>query len=93
MAMDDTMGARIRTLREAKDLTQTELADACGVTKAAVSAWETGYASNIRLHALMALIRMLGTNVEYLVYGADRSRNSPPVVSGRRRRRPPPPPA
>lgn len=36
------VGARIRNLREAQDLTQEDLARKLGVTQAAVSSWESG---------------------------------------------------
>ncbi len=37
---DETLGARIKRLREAKRWTQTDLADVLGVTAKAVSNWE-----------------------------------------------------
>jgi transcriptional regulator with XRE-family HTH domain len=66
---EQTMGDRIRELRTSKGMTQTDLAEICGVTKAAVSAWETEYTENIRLRALLALTKALDTSVEYLVDG------------------------
>jgi transcriptional regulator with XRE-family HTH domain len=75
-------------LRNAKGLSQTELAKICGVTKAAVSAWETGYSENIRLRALLALKNALGTTIEYIVEGVpDRNRLPPVEVVARPARR------
>ena len=36
-----TMGERIKELRKANGMTQTELAEKMGVTKGTVSTWET----------------------------------------------------
>ena len=44
-----SLGTRIRTLREAGGLTQTDLAGAIGVTQAALSAWEAGNSLNLKL--------------------------------------------
>lgn len=74
-------------------LTQTDLAEAVGVTKTAVSAWETGYAENIRLHTFGMLCKVLAVNYEYLIWGADRNKSGqpPPVVPVARRRKKSPP--
>jgi transcriptional regulator with XRE-family HTH domain len=69
----ETMGDRIRSLRRARGLTQAELAKLCGVTKSAVSQWEGGSTSNIKLQALLALLAALHTDVPYLLYGPDRA--------------------
>jgi transcriptional regulator with XRE-family HTH domain len=88
--MDETMGTRIRTLREAKGLTQQQLADELGVTKGAVSAWETGYAENIRLQTFLKLLDVLGVKKpEYLIWGADRDRSGLDT-GGNNRKKPPP---
>lgn len=64
-----TMGDRIRMLRNAKGMTQTELGDLCGVGKSAVSAWEKGEVNDIKLKAFLSLVSALGTKYEYLVFG------------------------
>jgi transcriptional regulator with XRE-family HTH domain len=69
------MGTRIRTLREARGLTQTDLAMAVGVTKAAVSAWETGYSANIKLKTFLRVLEVLGVSKpESLIRGMGRVR-------------------
>jgi transcriptional regulator with XRE-family HTH domain len=69
----ETMGDRIRTLREARKLTQEGLGSEVGVTKSAVSQWEAGATQNIKLKTFLTLLEVLRTDYEYLVYGADRA--------------------
>jgi transcriptional regulator with XRE-family HTH domain len=83
----ETMGDRIRLLREARGLTQQQLADRCSVTKAAVSAWERGEAANIKLKTFLVLRDVLMTDFEYLVYGPDRAPESSPPPGGHKLRR------
>ena len=54
-----TYGERIRQEREAKGLTQEELAEALGVSRQAVSKWETDIASP-DMENLLALSREFG---------------------------------
>jgi transcriptional regulator with XRE-family HTH domain len=70
----ETMGDRIRFLRESKSWTQTQLAErltarGAPVTFSAVSQWERGETANIKLPAFLALVEELGTTHEYLVHG------------------------
>lgn len=68
----ETMGERIRTLREAKRLTQDQLGKLVGVSKSAVSQWELDATANIKLPVFLKLVDVLGTDPHYLVFGADR---------------------
>lgn len=65
----ESMGDRIRKRREGQSLTQAQLAKICGVTKAAVSAWELGNTKNIKLEPWLKLLAALHTSAEYLVKG------------------------
>ena len=70
----NTMGERIRFLREAKGLTQEGLADRLGARGAkvsgnAISQWERGETANIKLNLFLALVDELGTTHEFLVHG------------------------
>lgn len=70
----ETMGDRIRTLRLAKGWTQSDLADrltarGAAVTFSAISQWERGETSDIKLRLFLALVSELGTTHEYLVHG------------------------
>ena len=71
--MED-MASRIKTLRIARGLTQQQLAEACGVTKAAVSQWENGLTANVKLKTFMSLCDALGTDPAFLIWGPARSR-------------------
>jgi repressor LexA len=68
----ETMGDRIRMLRDAKGLSQEQLGKLVGVTKSAVSQWENGTTQNIKLEEFLTLVDVLGTKPHYLVYGAER---------------------
>jgi transcriptional regulator with XRE-family HTH domain len=70
---DETMGDRIRVLRQARGLTQEGLGEAVGVSKSAVSQWEDGSVANIKLKTFLALIEVLRTSHEYLVHGPERA--------------------
>ncbi len=72
-ALMETMGDRIRSLRQARGLNQFELAKLVGVTKSAVCQWEDGSTANIKLTNFMALLRALGTDAAFLIWGADRA--------------------
>lgn len=68
------MGDRIRTLRLAKNLSQDELATrlaAYGITvsRAAISQWERGEIKDIKNRTFLALVDLLGTTQEYLLFG------------------------
>lgn len=68
----ETMGQRIRQLRNSKKLTQLQLAKLLSVTKGAVSQWEAGDIANPKLHTALRLCEVLGTDIAYLVYGPGR---------------------
>ena len=57
---------KLRTLREAKHLTQAQVAQKIGVSKAMVSAYET--ATKVpSIEVLVRLSRLFGVTVDYLV--------------------------
>jgi transcriptional regulator with XRE-family HTH domain len=68
----ESMGDRIRQLREAKGLSQAELGRRLDVGRAAVNKWENGETSNIENATFLLLCVELGTDPAYLVWGADR---------------------
>lgn len=68
----ETMGDRIKQLRAARNLTQEQLAKATGVTKSAVSQWESGSTKDLKLKTFLLVLEALGTDANYLIWGADR---------------------
>jgi len=72
LVINESVGTRIRTLRKAGGLTQMDLALAIGVTLAAVSAWETGNSSNLKLQTFLRILDVLAVaEPEYLIRGTD----------------------
>lgn len=60
-----TWGANIRSHRDAKHLSQAELANLLGADQSAVSRWENGQREPGRVHKAM-LAQVLGTHVGVL---------------------------
>jgi len=79
----DTMGDRIRQLRQARGMSQSQLAEQLGVTTGAVSQWESGATENIKLKTFLELCEILVTNPHYLVLGPESV--EPGNRAGRRR--------
>ena len=61
-----TIADRIQSLRKAKGMSQEELADKVGVSRQAVSKWESG-ASDPSTTNLMALAKLFGVEAEDLL--------------------------
>ena len=59
-------GDKLRSLRKAKHLTQVQVAERVGVSKAMISAYETD-SKLPSLEILLRLSRLYGTTVDYLV--------------------------
>ena len=57
----------IRQLRKSAGLTQAELAVKVGVTKAAVSSWESGGTKDLKMQHLFDVARALNVEAESLV--------------------------
>jgi transcriptional regulator with XRE-family HTH domain len=68
----ETMGDRIRQLRQARDLTQEEFGRLVGVTKSAVSQWEAGATKNIKLTTFLRVLEVLHTDANFLIWGPER---------------------
>ena len=62
-----TTGNKIRHLRKAAKLTQTELGDKLGVKKNAVSKWECGRVDDIPASKIKAMANLFGVPVSYLI--------------------------
>ena len=66
-----TTGERIRQARDRLDLTQDQLAKACGVTRSSVSQWESGGIRRIEAAKLNAAARCLGVSLDWLLSGSE----------------------
>ena len=67
----DTLGARIRLLRQRRGMTQNELGLAMGVSRSLVALWETNRSSEA--HNLPQLAAALGVPQEFFINGMIRS--------------------
>lgn len=74
-----SVGDRIVELRKKHNMSQANLADAVGVTRQAVSKWETGQ-SLPDSGKLILLAQVLSTDIEYLSTGRVNDAIRPPVV-------------
>lgn len=63
-----TIGERIKALRDAHDWTQAELGAKIGVSGVSVTNWEKGY-NELRYENAIKLARVLGTTHEYIMTG------------------------
>lgn len=64
-----SLGQRIRVLREAKRMSQTELAEKIGVKFSAISKYERGAIDNLPAYRIKKLAEVLDTTPEYLLDG------------------------
>jgi Predicted transcriptional regulators len=62
------IGQRIKKLRTGRDMTQQMLADELGLSRAAVTQWESGQATCSFAQAL-ELEAIFGTDVGYILFG------------------------
>jgi transcriptional regulator with XRE-family HTH domain len=83
----ETMGQRIKQMREQRRWTQGQLADLVGVTVSAVSQWELDQTENVKLLPFLRLAKLFETDPHYLVFGPNRgvSELSKPVQASKRR--------
>jgi transcriptional regulator with XRE-family HTH domain len=66
--MDD-IGSRIKNRREELGYTQEFVASKLGVSRVAVTKWESGATANLKLENLMNLCKLFNFSVEYLIHG------------------------
>ena len=74
-----SVGDRIINLRKELNISQVKLADMLGISRQAVSKWETGL-SLPDAKNLILLAEVLETDVEYLATGRKRDTIRPPIV-------------
>ena len=74
-----SIGDRIIDLRKQKKLSQGQLAEIIGVSRQAVSKWESGQNSPDTIK-LIHLADILDTDVEYLATGRKTPKEEPPII-------------
>lgn len=79
------IGLRIKKLRMDRDMTQQMLADELGLSRAAVTQWESGQATCSFAQALELEV-VFNTDVGYILYGRKYGRIQNPSESARSRR-------
>jgi transcriptional regulator with XRE-family HTH domain len=62
---------RLRESRQRAELTQLQVADACGLTKGAVSAWEQGVTDSILAENLFCVADVLRVDPRWLATGQE----------------------
>lgn len=67
----ETMGRRIFNRRIHLNMTQQYVADKVGVSRVAVTKWESGQTGNLKLDNLMGLCKLLNLSIEYLIRGGE----------------------
>lgn len=63
----DSLSSRIAMLRLRKGMTQAQVAKAIGVSRVAVTKWESGQTANLKLDNLIALCRLFSQTVDTLI--------------------------
>lgn len=67
----ETMGDRIRTLRESRKLSQEDMGKIVGISGAAVSQWESGATKGIRPENFLRFCAYFSVDPYWLAFGAD----------------------
>lgn len=65
----ETLGQRIKRLREERKLSQQQVATAAGVSRVAVTKWESGQTANLKLGNLLSICELFNVSVEELIRG------------------------
>ena len=65
--MQEELAQKIKTLRQARNLTLEQVAAVVGVGKSTVRKWETGMIANMRRDKIASLAKALGTTPAYLM--------------------------
>lgn len=65
----ETLEQRIKRLREARQLSQQQLADQLKVSRVAVTKWESGQTANMKIENLLAMSALFGVSIDELVTG------------------------
>lgn len=75
--MESTLSERIKKARKEADMTQEQLGDVCGVTRAAVSQWENGDTKSLKVDNLLKAARRLKKSFRWLAEGKGPEQEDP----------------
>jgi transcriptional regulator with XRE-family HTH domain len=67
----ETLGKRLKYLRDSRELLQSDVAAAVGITVSTYSNLETGYASSTKLKTAVALADFYGVSLDFLIGRTD----------------------
>jgi transcriptional regulator with XRE-family HTH domain len=81
------LAGNLKTLRQAKGLTQQALASAAGISMSVVFQIEQGARGDPRISTVVALARALGVTMDQLVSNAPAEPASPPKAEAKPKRR------
>lgn len=76
------VGQRLRQIRKDSGLSQEQFAQALGVTRQAVSKWESGQ-SLPDLENIVLICERFGVSADYILRGREKNRETPPKASRR----------
>lgn len=70
MKTSERLGERIKRRRNELELSQQAVAGELGVSRVAVTKWESGDTANLKLHNLLGLCKLLRMSPEELITGS-----------------------
>lgn len=80
----ETRGERLKGLRTARKMSQSQLAEELGVTKANVSKWESRASPNIDLDVFFKLAKFFDVDARELATGRPETPSATPDIPARR---------
>lgn len=78
--MKNSLGYRLKKLREEKEYSQTDLAKIIGTNQSVIWRWEEGTIKTIKERNLGKLCNALSCTHEYLLYGIEKRNGLPEII-------------
>ena len=78
--MKNSLGYRLKKLREEKEYSQTDLARIIGTNQSVIWRWEEGTIKSIKESNLEKLCNALNCTREYLIYGIEERNGLPEII-------------
>lgn len=69
----ETLGQRIKRYREERKLSQQEVADKVGVSRVAVTKWESEQTANLKLGNLLGICELFDVAIEVMIRGEQKT--------------------